>query len=106
MSSYSAFTKSAPLDLGVRIVADAQRVGAAVDDAVELVDDGDLVVQLQRAGARAAEQLDHHRHLHRAGGVEAVVGVQVEGVAGLEVMECDSYDCPIYLGRAPADALL
>jgi hypothetical protein len=57
---------AALVDGGVRVVAHIQREGAAVDDAVELVDDGDLVVERERAGARLAEELDEDRDFHRA----------------------------------------
>ena len=54
------------VNLSVGIVANAQRIRTAIDDAVELVLDRQLIVQLDSPGANLLEQLDHHRYLHGA----------------------------------------
>ena len=50
---------------------------------------GSGVVERQRAGLRLPEQLDHHRHLHRAGGVERLVGIDQHLRPAVERLEGD-----------------
>ena len=45
---------------------------------------GERVVERERAGARLPEQLDHHRHLHRARGVKRLVGIDQQFGAAVE----------------------
>ena len=74
----------------IRIVAGAQREGRPVHDGRELVAQDDRAVEPQGARVGATEQLDHHRHLHRAGGVERSDGVDGERVSRGEVLQPDA----------------
>ena len=88
----------APVDRGVGILAGVEREGAAVDDAVELVDDRDLVVEREPSSLGLTEQLDQHRHLHRAGGVELDVRLDQQLVVGRSsVRNATATSAPLFL---------
>ena len=50
---------------------------------------GKRIVERQLPGLGLPEQLDHDRHLHRAGGVELLVGIEQQLVAAVERAERD-----------------
>ena len=77
------------VDLGIRVVLRRELVGAAVDDAREAIGDRDRGVEREPAEVRLAEQLDHHRHLHRARGVEHLVWLDERLVAAVDGPEGD-----------------
>jgi hypothetical protein len=79
------------VDLGVGVVPHVHLVDAAVDDAVEFVADGQRVIELQRSLMRLAEQLDHHRDLHGAGGVKAPVAVDDQIAASIGRYDRDTH---------------
>ena len=84
-------------DVGIRVVAGVEREGAAVDDAVELVDDRNAIVERQRAGAGLAEQLDEDRHLHRARRVERGVGLNQQLSRPSSVRNATATSAPLAL---------
>jgi hypothetical protein len=72
------------IDLLVGVVSLAQLVGAAVDDARELVLDGKRIVEPESTVGDLTKQLDHHRHLHRARRVEALVRIDENFIAAVQ----------------------
>ena len=87
-SSVSALAERR-VDRRVGVVALAQLVGAAVDDAVKLVADDEWLIERDRARLGLPEELDHDRHLHRAGGVERLVGIDEDFRLAIERPEGD-----------------
>jgi len=75
------------VDLRVRVVADLKVIDAAVHDAVEVVHDRQRVVEAQAARLGLPEQLDHHRHLHRARRVEHLVGFDRHRAASIQGLQ-------------------
>ena len=60
---------------------------AGVNDACEIVLDKNLRIQRGRAQIGLTVEFHHHRHFHRAGGVEDLIGFDQHLRSGVEVVK-------------------
>ena len=88
----------------VGVVGRVERIGRPVHDRHKLIHQGNALIEPQGAGIHLPEQLDHHGHLHGAGGVKAFVGTEIEAVARLEVVKSHPDDRSGNLGDTAFDA--
>ena len=92
------------IDETIGIVGGVQRIGRTVHDRGEFVLQLDVLTETELATIQAPEELDHHRHFHRARGVKALVGVEEQRVFPREIAKCDADRRSWNFRDAPFDA--